>query len=353
MTLRPVLGHDALLERLRSSIAEGRFPQTALLMGPRGVGKQRVALWVAQALLCESQAIPCGSCTSCKLVMGLSHPDLHWFVPVARLKATETDKQTGEVEQALAEIMTERRAGGRWVAPEGAVSHPLASVRLLQRRVAMTPFRSRRKVIVLGDAERLVVQESSPEAANALLKVLEEPPPDTVILLTAAEPQALLPTIRSRTVPIRVAPVSDAAVRQFLEEQMDTPLGARERDQRVLLAEGAIGRVIAAGTGEGGDRDDEVSALLAVVRKDAAAWAARALQQQPWDARGGYTLLLDALSVRARKGMQGRAEGGDRPGAARLARVVSRVEQARLDAQGNRNPQLGLAVLARDLEMLS
>lgn len=352
MTLRPLFGHGDLLERLRSTIGTGRFPQATLLSGPRGVGKQRVALWIAQALLCEGSTPPCGSCAACRLADGLGHPDLHWFVPVGRLKASEPDKQVAEVEQTLAELMAERRGEGYWLPPEGAISHPLASVRLLQRRVALTPFRGKRKVVILGDADRLVVQEASQEAANALLKVLEEPPADTTLLLTTAEPQALLPTIRSRVVPVRVGPVPDAEVAAFLDTVLSPPLPAKERDRRVVLAEGAIGAALAAGT-DGTDRDRDVDAFLAAVKGSAAAWAGRALGQAPWDARGGYTQLLDALSVRARKGMLERANRDDRTSAARLARIVRRVEQARGEAQGNRNPQLGLAVLARDMEKLS
>jgi DNA polymerase-3 subunit delta' len=327
MALGPIIGHTELLSRFGASIAAGRFPQSVLLTGPQGVGKQRVALWAAQALLCEGAEPPCGLCMGCRQVLALSHPDLHWFVPVARLKATEPDKQVAEVEEALAEIMTQRRTDGRWSAPEGAVSHPLASIRLLQRRVALTPFRGRRKVVVLGDADRLVVQEASQEAANALLKVLEEPPADTTLILTTAEPQALLPTVRSRAVPVRFAPLTDEAARQReAEEPAATPSG---------------------------DQDREVDALLAAMKQGPAIWAARALRQAPWDARGGYTGLLDALSVRAHGGLKDRATKGDRAGAGRLAKIVRRVETARGEAQGNRNPQLGLAVLLRDMEKLS
>src|SRR5205823_2162535 len=105
-------------------------------------------------------------------------------------KATEPDKQIDEAAEALGEVMAARREKPLYERPEGMVSHALASIRLLQRRLVLTPFRAKRKVFILGDAERLVVQESSQEAANALLKVLEEPPADTVVILTAAEPQA-------------------------------------------------------------------------------------------------------------------------------------------------------------------
>jgi len=75
----------------------------------------------------------------------------------------------------------------------------------------------------VGDADRLVAQESSLEAANTLLKVLEEPPKDTFLVLTSSVPEALLPTIRSRLVAVRVGRLRDSEVERFLIEQVNTP----------------------------------------------------------------------------------------------------------------------------------
>ena len=85
---------------------------------------------------------------------------------------------------------------------------------------------ARRKVFVIGDAERMVAQEGSDQAANAFLKLLEEPPEDTTIILTSSEPGALLPTIRSRVVAVRVPPLSGAEVSAFLAD----PVVAKQLD---------------------------------------------------------------------------------------------------------------------------
>ncbi|NIQ52963.1 MAG: DNA polymerase III subunit delta, partial [Gammaproteobacteria bacterium] len=67
------------------AIAEGRFPQSLLLYGPRGVGKQRLAIWAAAALDCRgAETPPCGACRSCRLAGRLEHPDIHWFFPLRR-----------------------------------------------------------------------------------------------------------------------------------------------------------------------------------------------------------------------------------------------------------------------------
>ncbi len=96
MSLHPLVGHDSERATILRAIQESRLPQTILLVGPAGVGKQRFGLWLAQAVLCEEQDRPCGRCRGCLQVLGLAHPDLHWFMPVPRPKATEPEKQAEE-----------------------------------------------------------------------------------------------------------------------------------------------------------------------------------------------------------------------------------------------------------------
>jgi DNA polymerase-3 subunit delta' len=352
LTLHPVYGHEPLLSRLEGALTSGRFPQATLFVGPAGVGKQRLALWVAQGLLCDrGPGRPCGECGSCRQVLGLSHPDLHWFVPVVRPKATDPDKQVEEIEELLAEAMGERRANPLYGPPEGMASHPLASIRLLQRRVNLKPYQGARKVVILGKAERLVVQEASQEAANALLKVLEEPPADTFLILTVREAQALLPTIRSRLVPVRVGGVGDGVVRRFLSTQMTPGLKGPALEQRVVLAEGSIGRGLAVG-GATGAGEQTADRWLASIRGGPSRWSVTALGQAPWAARGDFTAALDALAIKLRD--QAATDAVGNPG--RLPRWVAAiraVERTREEAQGNANPQLALAVLARELEELA
>jgi DNA polymerase-3 subunit delta' len=352
MTLRSIYGHDALTDRLEATIASGRFPQVALFVGPAGVGKQRLALWVGQALLCdEGPGKPCGQCGSCRQVDALSHPDVHWFVPVVKKgSAGDAEKQIEATLEALAEIMQERRNAPLYLPPDPRASHALASVRLLHRRTAVTPFQGRRKIIVLGDAERLVVQESSQEAANALLKVLEEPPTDTTLILTAAQPQRLLPTIRSRCVPLRIRRITDDAVRDFVKREMTSTKSRANLDQLVALAEGRIGRVLT--KAESGDEAARAAErFISAVRNGPHAWSERVLLQPPWDARGGFTAMLDALAMHLRGNLEEAARRGDR-GVRRQLEAVAKVETFRSEAQGNVNPQVALAVLASEVDGL-
>jgi DNA polymerase-3 subunit delta' len=352
MTLRSIYGHDGLQNRLEGALASGRFPQAAVLVGPRGVGKQRLALWIAQALLCTGEKVPCGDCATCQKVGTLSHPDLHWFIPIVRPKAGDPSKQVDEARELIGEALAERRASGLWRPPEGMVSHSLASVRLLQRVAAVTPFSAARKVIILGDAERLVVQEASQEAANALLKLLEEPPADTTLVLTVADVQGLLPTIRSRVVPIRVGRVTDEAVTEFLRREVEHAPKGKALEQRVLLAEGCIGRVVALDATGGDAPQRAAERFLEAVRGGPVSWSERVLAQPPWSARGDFSAMLDALALTLREELAEGAESADTERVRKQLAAVRRIETARVEASGNANPQLALAGLARELEHL-
>src|SRR6266542_2178355 len=200
MPIPPLYGHEGTRNRLVGAIASGRLPQALLIEGPQGVGKQRLALWLAQALLCEGRAEskpeePCGKCQPGKLVTALAHPDVHWFVPLELAKrGADADRQVELTEEALAGEMAARRERPLYEPPTGLAIHGIAAVRVLLRRLALTPALGRRKA-------------------------LEEPPADTVFVLTAAAPESLLPTILSRVVRVRVARLADSIVAAFAQQE--------------------------------------------------------------------------------------------------------------------------------------
>jgi len=346
MAMHPLVGHREARKRLAESFRNGRLPQVILVTGPEGVGKQRLGLWLAQLLFCERPGVePCGACRACRLVLDLTHPDLHWFVPIPRPKAAEADKQVEEAGELLAEAMNARREAPLYQPSDGMSSHALASARLLVRRASLTPVEGKRKVFLVGEADRLVPQESSPEAANALLKFLEEPPADTWIALTTTEPERVLPTIRSRAVPLRLTRLPDAEVRTFAETMLRPALSAVELDARVRRAEGAIGRLVAAGDGATKAMQD-ARALLETIRSGTGARYERSIRQMPWQARGGFTDLLDALAEELADRARAAAVHG---AAAPFVSALERVQRTRADAQGNLNPQLLLATLTGEL----
>lgn len=345
MPLPPLIGHEGVKTRLAGAHASGKLPQALLFAGPRGVGKQRLALWLAQLIQCEAPGQePCGECRPCRFVLSLQHPDVHWFVPVELSKrggssggGTDADKQIELVADALAEEMAARREQPLYAPVVGLASHPVASVRLLLKRLALTPAMGGRKVFIVGDAERLIPQLGTEVAANALLKALEEPPADAFTILTAADSNALLPTVLSRVVLIRVARIADSAVTAFAQQNLGFVSNA-ELTQRVTAADGCIGKLFATDAPRSGQPDQAARFVEAPLLY--------ALGQVPFQARGGFTDMLDALADKLRSEAK---RGGDTE---KLVEAIALVMDARDLAQGNVNPQLLAAVLAEDLQAM-
>jgi DNA polymerase III subunit delta' len=341
MSLRPLYGHDAIRDRLSQAVRAGRLPQAILLHGPRGVGKQRLGLWLGQLILCEKEdREPCGKCQACRMAENLSHPDLHWFIPIEpSKKAGDADKQVELVEAALGEELALRRERPLYGTISGLANHSVATARLLLRRISLTPAMGRRKIFLIGDAERLIPQQANPEAANALLKALEEPPADTVLILTAAEPDKLLPTVLSRVVRTRVLSLPDSVVTSFAQAELPD---LKNQARVVAQADGCIGRLLAQLPTVGGGWDAAEAFQTALLGTSADRYAAT-LRQAPFQARGGFTDMLDGLVERLRREAK---TGAD---TARIAEAIALVLEARERAQGNVNPQLLTAVLSADL----
>ena len=353
MPIVPLYGHSTLRARLGEAAERGTLPASLLFAGGRGVGKQRLALWLGQLLLCTASAgeRPCGSCQSCRYAADLAHPDLHWIYPRPRLKAGNADPD--DVREDFAEATAERvKEKGLYAPTSGTEGIFVATVRAVVHAAALSPALGRRKVFVVGEAERMVPQGDAAEAANAFLKLLEEPPVDTTIILTSSEPGALLPTIRSRVVTVRVAPLPDDDVRAFLAdpavaERLDAD-GAAGTDALVRAAGGAPGRLLAS---------DEWSAAMdrarlmfeAARRRDRGALAKVALVQGATGARGKFSDVLDALTVLLHDHARASAERRDEAGALGAARAMDAVEEAKGMAAGNVNPQLVTASLVRTL----
>jgi DNA polymerase-3 subunit delta' len=355
VSIVPLVGHEALRERLRDAAVAGRLPASILLQGPRGVGKQRLALWLGQVLLCAGENVrPCDACQHCKYATGLVHPDLHWYFPRPRLKEADPSPEAvrDDYRDAIAERV-ERR--GLYPPADGTEAIFVAAVRALLQEAALSPALARRKVFVVGDADRMVPQEGAEQAANAFLKLLEEPSAHTTLILTSSEPGALLPTIRSRLVAIRVAPLPEASVRRFLAEPAVAAALAEtgapaSQDERVRLAQGAPGALLSAG----GLREalEQAGRLLAAAaRRDSADWVRLSFVQGSSRARGSFAQMLDALTVLLNQRVRAAVRERD-PRAADTARALEVVERAKTMATGNVNPQLVTAALMRQLGSL-
>lgn len=278
-------GHVDVRRALARAATLGTLPAALLVMGPRGVGKQRLALWIAQTVLCADAGSegPCGTCRNCRRVLRLEHPDLHWYFPVARPKNVSPEKLPQALEDARNERLVDMRENPvRSSYSEESVAIYLAAAQELRRKAGSRPAESGEQIFIIADAETLVPQESSPEAANALLKLLEEPPPDTRFILTSSEPGRLLDTIRSRTVPLHLSPLDVEDTAAFLAARGHDPDAAL---QAARLSGGSIGMAmgfLSSPDGDLGPLEDQRRASLSILRA--------ALSRGPG---ASYSLVLD------------------------------------------------------------
>lgn len=344
----PLIGHDQLRAELLGSLGRHSLPQSLLFHGPAGIGKQRLALWLAQRLICDAPVAdgPCGVCRQCRMALELTHPDIHWVFPQPRPKDsdyTPNDAKEDYIEARLARA----KAQGVYPPPSGSDGIFIGAVRMLLLTASVTPALARRKVIIIGDAERMVSQLGSDQAANAFLKLLEEPPNDTSIILTSSAPGSLLPTIRSRVAPLRVRPLTPEQVRAVLAQEAFAKglKGAKmSADDAVQRAAGAPGMLLS----------PENDALIwtrateivdAATSPDVARRHGVALGQGAWGARGQFSDILDAVTAQLHHRSRQAALAGDGDTAVRFARAVDFVEEAKTMTETNVNPALVTADL--------
>ena len=351
----PVYGHEELRERLLPRIVAGTLPQSLLLHGPTGVGKQRLGLWIAQALLCSSDAIPCGVCRECRYSLDLTHPDLMWVFPRPRPKGSDNDPE--DIAEDLAEARKKRsEKHGLYPAPPGNEGVYVATVRYLALQASKTPALARRKVFVVGEVDRMAQQEGAEVAANAFLKLLEEPPADTWIIATTSAVGSLLPTIRSRVIGVRVPRLDDTAMRAFMADphvaealaKTDLPKSEKER---LLLAQGAPGALLST-TLRKSAIDEARRFIDAATSGNRAELMKVAFVQGHSGARAGYSDTLDAMTLELYERMKSGTERNDPRVASSSSKAIDLVEQAKRLADANVSPLLISAKLLTDLSVI-
>lgn len=275
MPFSEVIAQERALSSLRAALRRGTLHHAYLFGGPEGVGKARVARLLAQAANCEEGAAgthgyredPCGRCPACQKIEKGIHPDVT--------------------------VLAEERAmvkAGRWEAKSGrAPSRDIVvdQVRdLVDHRLSLARFEGRRRFVVIDPADAM-----NPQAQNALLKTLEEPPGDTTLILVASSPDSLLPTIRSRCLRVPFGPVPVEAIEARLVAE-----GHAEDKARLAaaLSGGSLGRALALDDDELATRREAVERVAELGPDDPAAWleAARTLGEKREEAESLCELLL-------------------------------------------------------------
>lgn len=215
-----VLGQERVKKTLLAARGSGRMPHAYLFYGGEGVGKDAMALELARVLRCEQGgAEACGVCASCERISSMQHPDVRFITALPAGKGEEaSDEPLAKLpEKEIRVIQEQLREKGK--NPYHRMQIPRAnvikinSIRELRRESSLSTSDRKTRIFIISQAEGMEAP-----AANTLLKTLEEPPGDTMLILTSAHPEALLPTILSRCQHIRFDPLTEADLRQALVE---------------------------------------------------------------------------------------------------------------------------------------
>lgn len=183
-TFSDIIGQDMIKEHLQNALETGKVSHAYIINGERYSGKEYIAKIFAMALQCEKKGIdPCNECHSCKQAMGGNQPDI--------IHITHEKPNTISVDDIRNQI---------------------------NKDIIIKPYASDRKIYIINEAEKM-----NPQAQNALLKTLEEPPEYAVILILTTNSEALLPTIISRCVVLNMRPVEDKLVKNFLMKEVQIP----------------------------------------------------------------------------------------------------------------------------------
>ncbi len=239
MGFQDFLGNSATVTHLRESVRAGRFPHSLILAGPKGAGKYTLALMLARAVNCleraESDGLPdfCGVCSNCARIGDAANLEERVAEAVAaREEMRDADKRETR-------ILIQTHPDVLIVPPDP----PQLLIKMGQVRQVIHVAYYRPPVEALRTFTIFTSSAFMKEAANSLLKVLEEPPEHTSLILLTENPQELLPTIRSRAIVHRLGALPAAELETLLARRRPE-LKAQERALAARLAEGAVGRAL-------------------------------------------------------------------------------------------------------------
>lgn len=239
MYFKDIIGQETVKQRLRLEVREGRVPHAQLFAGPEGTGALPLAIAYARFLLCtrRGEEDACGTCPSCVKLNKLAHPDLHFVFPVVKRKGggdTVSDDYIREWRELA--ISTPYFGMNHWLDAMGAENQQaqifVKESDELVRKLSLKSSEGGYKVVIIWLPEKMKV-----ECANKLLKLLEEPPAQTVFLLVSEEPDRILPTILSRTQRINVPRLEDAEIAEALKVRFG--LQGTDAAETARLAEGS------------------------------------------------------------------------------------------------------------------
>jgi len=201
MSFATFIGNEHIRGGLQRALRNNSLPHAYIFYGPEGVGKRTLALILAKSLNCLNlKDDSCDECRSCRKIDKGLHPDVRLLLPGGKVSLS-IDQMRGEI----------------------------------RRTIYLKPLEGRKRVYIIDEAEKM-----TPEAANSLLKTLEEPPPAALLILLTTSYPSLLPTIRSRCQALRFSSISREDIREFLIKRCGSTM---EKASYISeLAEGSLGK---------------------------------------------------------------------------------------------------------------
>lgn len=202
-SFKDVVGHKDILKYISSAVENNRVSHAYILNGERGSGKKMLANLFAMTLLCETgDNEPCGKCHSCKQAESGNHPDI--------IRVTHEKPNSISVDDIRTQV---------------------------NNTVDIKPYQGPYKVYIIPQADMM-----TPQAQNAILKTIEEPPSYAVFLLLTENAETLLPTINSRCVMLKLRNIKDTLIKKYLMENLEIP--DYKADMCTAFAQGNMGRAI-------------------------------------------------------------------------------------------------------------
>lgn len=254
MLFKQIPGLEDVKQQLLHAVDNNHLAHALLFYGPEGSGALPLALALATYVNCENKDMEshdaCGTCASCVKLNKLIHPDLNFVFPYANVKEALKAKGEAKVELSSDVFIPEWRKFieqspygnlSDWAkqieADNKAMLIPVEESRQIIRKLSLKSYEADYKIMVIWLPE--VMRQ---EAANAILKVLEEPPYKTLFLLVAQQPDAIITTILSRTQKIRVRPFTDEEIKHYLITELE--MSEQEASAKSFIADGSIRRAV-------------------------------------------------------------------------------------------------------------
>lgn len=270
-----LIGNTNAKRRLERMFEVGRLPNALLFTGPEGVGKREFALEVARKLICTAGG--CGSCPVCERAGRFVFPP-------------EDDKNKDDYKRVT---FSEHLDVGTVVPYKRNIL--VDAIRDLEREAHFRPYEAESRIFIIDNAEKM-----NDQAANALLKTLEEPPATSHIILVTSQPDRLLPTILSRTQAVRFGPVAAAEVEEYLVRERE--FSTEDARLSAIAAKGSLGTAAVMDTAAFREQRSAMLGVLhdAAIEGDLAALLAAGEQMNDAKNKENFESSLDILETLAR-----------------------------------------------------